>query len=170
MSTLFDPYHKWLGIPPDQQPAHHYRLLGIGLFESDADVRNMYLNDEIDAFVFFNGRVAVQIDDGIDINYSSPTEGSLGAFDYWAVTKGASNKELVEQFINFSLAPEQQKNIGQYLHYGPTNKLITYDDPKYCQLMPCGTADYSKLWFEDFEYVANNQDVWIERWNEWLAG
>ena len=65
---------------------------------------------------------------------------------------------------------EQQKNIGQYLHYGPTNKLVTYDDPKYCQLMPCGTADYSKLWFEDFEYVANNQDVWIERWNEWLAG
>jgi len=35
---MFDPYHKWLGIPPDQQPAHHYRLLGIGLFESDADV------------------------------------------------------------------------------------------------------------------------------------
>jgi len=140
------------------------------MFESDADVRNMYLNDEIDAFVFFNGRVAVQIDDGIDVNYSSPTEGALGAMDYWAVTKGASNKELVEQFINFSLAPEQQKNIGQYLHYGPTNKLVTYDDPKYCQLMPCGTADYSKLWFEDFEYVANNQDVWIERWNEWLAG
>ena len=38
MSTSFDPYHKWLGIPPDQQPAHHYRLLGIDLFESDADV------------------------------------------------------------------------------------------------------------------------------------
>lgn len=38
MSTPFDAYHKWLGIPPDQQPAHHYRLLGIGLFESDADV------------------------------------------------------------------------------------------------------------------------------------
>ncbi len=38
MSTSFDPYHKWLGIPPDQQPANHYRLLGIDLFESDADV------------------------------------------------------------------------------------------------------------------------------------
>lgn len=38
MSTSFDPYHKWLGIPPNQQPAHHYRLLGVGLFEADADV------------------------------------------------------------------------------------------------------------------------------------
>jgi hypothetical protein len=32
------PYHKWLGIPPDQQPASHYRLLAIEQFESDADV------------------------------------------------------------------------------------------------------------------------------------
>ncbi|KAA1261957.1 hypothetical protein LF1_45180 [Rubripirellula obstinata] len=35
---MFDPLHKWLGIPPDQQPPNHYRLLGIDLFESDADV------------------------------------------------------------------------------------------------------------------------------------
>ena len=32
------PYHKWLGIPPEEQPASHYRLLGITEFESDADV------------------------------------------------------------------------------------------------------------------------------------
>ncbi len=35
---MFDPYHKWLGIPPHEQPPNHYRLLGIALFESDADV------------------------------------------------------------------------------------------------------------------------------------
>ena len=34
----FDPYRKWLGIPPEEQPPNHYRLLGIGLFEVDADV------------------------------------------------------------------------------------------------------------------------------------
>ena len=33
-----DPLHKWLGIPPSEQPPHHYRLLGIDLFESDSDV------------------------------------------------------------------------------------------------------------------------------------
>jgi hypothetical protein len=38
MAEKFDPYHKWLGIPPEEQPPHHYRLLGIGLFESDPDV------------------------------------------------------------------------------------------------------------------------------------
>ncbi|MEE9602802.1 MAG: hypothetical protein V3V75_05820 [Thermoguttaceae bacterium] len=33
----FDPYRIWLGIPPQEQPPNHYRLLGIGQFESDAD-------------------------------------------------------------------------------------------------------------------------------------
>ncbi len=37
-SVPFDPYHKWLGIPRTEQPAHHYRLLGIPVFEEDPQV------------------------------------------------------------------------------------------------------------------------------------
>lgn len=33
----FDPYYKWLGIPPDEQPPDHYRLLGLSLFEQNTD-------------------------------------------------------------------------------------------------------------------------------------
>ena len=38
MNQNFDPYYKWLGIPPKDQPPHHYRLLGIELFEADSEV------------------------------------------------------------------------------------------------------------------------------------
>jgi hypothetical protein len=38
MSKEFDPYYKWLAIPPKHQPPNHYRLLGLELFESDPDV------------------------------------------------------------------------------------------------------------------------------------
>ena len=34
----FDPYYKWLAIPPTEQPPNHYRLLGVPLFTSDPDV------------------------------------------------------------------------------------------------------------------------------------
>ena len=34
----FDPYRKWLGIKPKEQPPNHYRLLGISPFEDDPDV------------------------------------------------------------------------------------------------------------------------------------
>ena len=38
MGVDFDPYYKWLSIPPAEQPPNHYRLLGIVLFEQDGDV------------------------------------------------------------------------------------------------------------------------------------
>jgi hypothetical protein len=38
VSGAFDPYHRWLGISPKDQPANHYRLLGIDLFEPDPEV------------------------------------------------------------------------------------------------------------------------------------
>jgi len=38
MTAEFDPYYKWLGIPPREQPPTHYRLLAIEKFEPDPDV------------------------------------------------------------------------------------------------------------------------------------
>ncbi len=38
MSEAFDPYYRWLGIPPKERPPNHYRLIGIELFESNRDV------------------------------------------------------------------------------------------------------------------------------------
>ncbi|MCI0358505.1 MAG: hypothetical protein L0211_08485, partial [Planctomycetaceae bacterium] len=37
-SQSFDAYYKWLGIPPEEQPPDHYRLLAIKPFEADLDV------------------------------------------------------------------------------------------------------------------------------------
>jgi serine/threonine protein kinase len=37
LAQRFDPYDQWLQIPPDDQPADHYRLLGLPRFESSAD-------------------------------------------------------------------------------------------------------------------------------------
>ena len=38
MANVFDAYYLWLGIPPEDQPPHHYRLLGIRLFDDNAEV------------------------------------------------------------------------------------------------------------------------------------
>lgn len=38
MAQEFDPYYTWLGIPPSERPANHYRLLGVHRFEENADV------------------------------------------------------------------------------------------------------------------------------------
>ncbi len=38
MSEKFDPYYKWLGIAPEDQPPTLYGLLGVRMFEHDPDV------------------------------------------------------------------------------------------------------------------------------------
>ena len=38
MSDAFDPYYTWLGIPPEEQPPDHYRLLGLRKYEDNVDV------------------------------------------------------------------------------------------------------------------------------------
>jgi hypothetical protein len=38
VSTPFDPYEQWLGIPPAEQPPDYYRLLGVAAFEPDVAV------------------------------------------------------------------------------------------------------------------------------------
>src|ERR1044072_6781875 len=38
MAEHFDPYHVWLGIPPEEQPPNHYRLVGVRPFEGNVDV------------------------------------------------------------------------------------------------------------------------------------
>jgi hypothetical protein len=38
MGRQFDPYYTWLGIKPEDQPPHHYRLLGLEPLESDREV------------------------------------------------------------------------------------------------------------------------------------
>ena len=38
MAEAFNPYYVWFGIPPEEQPANRYRLLGVPLFESNPDV------------------------------------------------------------------------------------------------------------------------------------
>jgi hypothetical protein len=48
MSENFDPYYKWLGIPPKDQPPSHYRLLGLELLESDPEVIDRAANRLMD--------------------------------------------------------------------------------------------------------------------------
>ncbi|MCI0356865.1 MAG: hypothetical protein L0211_00060 [Planctomycetaceae bacterium] len=38
MAAAFDPYYTWLGIRPEEQPANHYRLLGLRRLEDEPDV------------------------------------------------------------------------------------------------------------------------------------
>ena len=43
----FDPYYTWLGIRPEEQPADHYRLIGLRQFEDHGDVISNALDQKM---------------------------------------------------------------------------------------------------------------------------
>ena len=47
----FDPWHRWLGIHPSEQPPHYYRMLGLTLFEEDPEVIETAANRQRDYIV-----------------------------------------------------------------------------------------------------------------------
>ena len=67
--SAIDPYHRWLGIAPKDQPPSHYRLLGIDDFEPDPDV------------IAAAEVAAVDEDDIDDSKYVSGLPGLLGVID-----------------------------------------------------------------------------------------
>ena len=45
MNKPLDPYEQWLGISPEQQPPHHYWMLGLKVFEEDQDIIQQIAED-----------------------------------------------------------------------------------------------------------------------------
>lgn len=61
MSESINHYHRWLGIPPAEQPPHHYRLLGLDLFEEDPEtIDNAFMRQMAYIRTFQTGSYSAQ--------------------------------------------------------------------------------------------------------------
>lgn len=47
-------------------------------------------------------------------------DGQIQGFDMWAIPKGAKNKDLAYQFIQYTLEPANNAGLSKYMDYGPT--------------------------------------------------
>ena len=81
MSPDFDPYHVWLGIPPAEQPASYYRLLGLRPFEPTPNViDNAYQRSITHLRTLLNGPLQLRLRtfEGQDARASAPRRSALG--------------------------------------------------------------------------------------------
>lgn len=84
-------------------------------------------NGEICVAVGFSGDVfqaaarAEEADNGVNIGYSIPKEGTQLWFDMMAIPKGAPNPDNAHTFINYILRPEVVAPITDYVAYANPN-------------------------------------------------
>jgi putative spermidine/putrescine transport system substrate-binding protein len=109
-----DPFH----LTDDQMEKIKEKLIALKKnvlsFYTQADeATQIYKNNDV-ALIWANyGQQQVKSlkDAGAHVAYVNPKEGALAWLDTWAVTVGAQDKDLAEQWINFLL----QKQIGEQL-------------------------------------------------------
>ena len=104
MSDAFDPYYIWLGIPPEDQPPNHYRLLGIEIFEANREVIEAAANRQMNYLQ--------EISSGEEhINEAQKILGELSRARICllnAEKKAAYDEQLRESFDALTAAPEPE--------------------------------------------------------------
>jgi spermidine/putrescine transport system substrate-binding protein len=77
---------------------------------------------EVDLVQEYSGDIFQVMEENPDLRYIVPKEGTNIWTDNLAIPKGAKNKELAEQFINFILRPEMGAKLSNFIRYGSPNK------------------------------------------------
>jgi spermidine/putrescine-binding protein len=71
----------------------------------------------------WSGEIAMAQSQNPDIAFIIPGEGTFVFVDNWAIPKGARQKELAEEFINFVLRPEISAKIVNHARYASVNEV-----------------------------------------------
>jgi spermidine/putrescine transport system substrate-binding protein len=70
----------------------------------------------------WSGEIAVAQSQNPDIAFITPGEGTFVFVDNWVIPKGARQKALAEEFINFVLRPEISAKIVNHARYASVNE------------------------------------------------
>ena len=149
-----DPFH----LTDDQMQKIKAKLIDLkhnvlSFYTTADEATQIYKNNDV-ALVWANyGQQQVKSlqDAGAHVAYVNPKEGALAWLDTWAVTVGAKDKDLAEQWINFLM----QKKIGAQLteRTGFGNTVAPSNNAK---------PDDKLVYVEQVENPTKRADLWNE--------
>ncbi|SDI15044.1 ABC transporter substrate-binding protein [Pseudomonas panipatensis] len=137
-------------------------------WDSGAQPMQFLASGDVVMSTAYNGRVFAAQNEGAPMKVV--WNGSLYAIDAWAIPKGSPNKQAAEDFIAFSLRPEQQKIHTAELGYGSINrnteKLL---DPALAQRLNTSPANLAQAVPVDFAFWVDHGEELELRFNAWAA-
>ncbi|MFC3861368.1 ABC transporter substrate-binding protein [Deinococcus antarcticus] len=92
------------------------------------------------------------------------SEGQSGAMNVASIVKGSKNVDLAHQFIDFILSRSVQTAQAMDLVDSPVNKTVKLPANIASQLT-VGLNQVSGLRLMKTDYILDNRDTWIQRWN-----
>ena len=95
-------------------------------------------------------------------------EGML-QFSAWIVPKGAENKKLAMEFIDFTHQPKLEAAYAEFVGYPGVNKK-TYEmvKPEFAPNLPTYPENLEKQIVVDYKWWYKHKKEVQERWDEWI--
>lgn len=97
---------------------------------TSSEYRSNLASGDVCLAVGYNGDIlmaqidAIAADDGVEVLYSIPKEGTMIWFDLMAIPKDAPHPRAAHKFINYLLSPEGAAGISNYAYFAvPNNKV-----------------------------------------------
>ncbi len=113
----------------------------------------------------WNGRFQSGIDSGVKIGMS--WDNSIAQVGYFALVKGANNREGALKLLNYIASPEHQAEFSKYIAYGPTTEAaMQYIDPARLERLPSTPQRLQNTLFMNADWWDRNGPAIIERYNQ----
>lgn len=123
---------------------------------------------EVDMMSIWNGRASELKEAGVPVELI--WNGAVRSTSTWCVLKGAPNRKLAWEFIQFSAQAKPQAEFNRRLYYGPTNpaafEFIPHD---IAVVLPTYSENLAVSIREDDEWEADRIVALEERFTQWLA-
>lgn len=137
-------------------------------WESGAQPMQFLASGDVVMSTVYNGRAYAAQQEGAPVKVM--WNDSLYAIDSWAIPKGSPNKQVAEDFIAFSLKPEQQKIHTEKLGYGSTNvKTTALIDPALVERLNTAPANMEQATPLDAVFWGDHGESLEERFHAWAA-
>jgi putative spermidine/putrescine transport system substrate-binding protein len=123
---------------------------------------------ELDMMSIWNGRASELKEQGVPVELV--WNGAVRSTSTWCVLKGAPNRKLAWEFIQFATQAKPQAEFNRRLYYGPTNPAAFEFIPhEIAVVLPTYSDNLAVSIREDDEWEADRIVALEERFTQWLA-
>jgi len=143
-------------------------------WEAGAQPPQLLADGEVMMTTAYNGRI-FNAAIGEDKPFEIVWDGQILDFDLYAVPKGAPNKELAMEFIQYATATERLAAQASWIAYGPARKSSSamvglFNDGKteMAPHMPTAPDNLATALVNNFEFWADRDAELSEQFNAWL--
>ncbi len=106
---------------------------------------------------------------GVDDDVRLEWYGGMVSADVWVIPKGAPNRDVAMDFINFATRAIPTANFARVQPYGPPNKdAFRYLRPDRATELPSSPVNWSVQFVQNWNWWADNLDAVGDRFNAWL--